>query len=190
MPICLSDDVILCWPSLHKRPLRSLWSGAFFCPTELIQQQSPGGSLMLLSPLFHTGPRSWFIPSFSLSACFCFFFLSFPTNKLRTTHNTARSEKKNETSQRRNSHTCAWNLFASLFSPQLRWRYLKNPSILSALTIASEKCWNCRCVSLRLFLFFRCIHFYFVLCIYRRCWLTVKPYGSMSFRIFPLHVPT
>lgn len=49
-----------------------------FCPAELIQQQSPGGSLMLLSPLFHTGPRSWFIPSFSLSACFCFFFFLFP----------------------------------------------------------------------------------------------------------------
>jgi len=134
---CLSDSITLLTLMAHKEPSFFFSSGGFVvCPAELIRS-----SVMLLT-LFPTGPRSWFIPSF-------FFFFMFPPaalDALRNTHITPQGQIwEMKTSQRRNSHTCAWNLFTSPYyssrSTHRKW-YLKNPSRFIRLHHRFLKIWK------------------------------------------------
>ena len=105
------------WPCMvaHKEP-RFLSGGFMVCSAELIQHSSE------LSNVAH--PLSdWpkvLVHSQLLLLFFHFFFFKFPPaafDALRNIHITPQGQIwEMKTSQRRNSHTCDWNLFTSLYS--------------------------------------------------------------------------
>lgn len=145
------------------------------------------------------------------------FYFSFrvPTSSIRCsekyTHNTARTDlrKKMKTSQRRNSHTHTLahlefvhvaiivaldgvSIQKMIFEKSFSLVFIFYPPLPSLLE-------NLKIVDMRVFVSF---FLSYSVCVYTpisilsllyiyRAWLAaVKPFGSMSIRIFPLHVPT
>lgn len=205
-----------CWPWwLTKNPrflvvVVQVGGGFVVCPAELIRAAQ---SNMLSSPsFFQTGPRSWFIPSFFFFFFFPFVFPPAALDALRNIYITPQGQIwEMKTSQRRNSHTHTHlrlefvhvaivaldgvsiqkMIFEKSFSLVFFFFFLIRPYHRFL------KIW--KIVDMRVL----CPFFLsYSVCVYTpisilslvyiyRAWLAaVKPFGSMSIRIFPLHVPT
>jgi hypothetical protein len=182
--------------------------GFVVCPAELIRAAQ---SNMLSSPSFSRLAQG--LGSFPASSFL--FSIRVPTSSIRCsekyTHNTARTDlrKKMKTSQRRNSHTHTLahlefvhvaiivaldgvSIQKMIFEKSFSLVFIFYPPLPSLLE-------NLKIVDMRVFVSF---FLSYSVCVYTpisilsllyiyRAWLAaVKPFGSMSIRIFPLHVPT